>query len=96
MKKYSCYIPAVLILLLFCSLLLFRGSLIRYASRIMTDGMEPEEKSIVENILSEQYDYGRNKNGYEYTFLEFGSVGCIPVVKWNPSWMKSNGNTATG
>lgn len=53
MKKYSCYIPAVLILLLFCSLLLFRGSLIRYASRIMTDGMEPEEKSIVENILSE-------------------------------------------
>lgn len=51
MKKYSCYIPAVLILLLFCSLLLFRGSLIRYASRIMTDGMEPEEKSIVENIL---------------------------------------------
>ena len=56
MKKYSCYIPAVLILLLFCSLLLFRGSLIRYASRIMTDGMEPEEKSIVENILSEQYD----------------------------------------
>lgn len=47
MKKYSCYIPAVLILLLFCSLLLFRGSLIRYASRIMTDGMEPEERVLL-------------------------------------------------
>ena len=76
MRKYSCYIPVILILISFCSLILFRGSLTRYASRIMTNGMEPEEKSIVENIISEQYDYSKNTKGYECTFLEFGSVGC--------------------
>lgn len=59
MRKYSCYIPVILILISFCSLILFRGSLTRYASRIMTNGMEPEEKSIVENIISEQYDYSK-------------------------------------
>lgn len=76
MRKYSCYIPVILILISFCSIILFRGSLTRYASRIMTNGMEPEEKSIVENIISEQYDYSKNTKGYECTFLEFGSVGC--------------------
>lgn len=76
MKKNKCYIPVVLIFLLFCSLFLFRDNLIRYASRNMTDRMETTEKSSVENMLSKQYDYSKNKKGYDYTFLEFGSVGC--------------------
>lgn len=76
MKKYRCYIPVVLILLLFFSLFFFRGNLIRYASRNMTAGMETTEKSTVESTLSEQYDYSKNKKSYDYTFLEFGSIGC--------------------
>lgn len=76
MKKYRCYIPVILILLLFCSLFFFRGNLIRYASRNMMAGMETTEKSAVESSLSEQYDYSKNKKGYDYTFLEFGSIGC--------------------
>lgn len=76
MKRYRSYIPVVLILLLFCSLFFFRGNLIRYASRNMTARMETTEKSAVENTLSEQYDYTKNKKSYDYTFLEFGSVGC--------------------
>lgn len=96
MRKYSCYIPVILILISFCSIILFRGSLTRYASRIMTNGMEPEEKSIVENIISEQYDYSKNTKGYECTFLEFGSVGCIPAAKWNLLWLKLSKNTVTG
>lgn len=76
MKKYRCYIPVVLILLLFCSLLFFRGNLIRYASRNMKAGMETTEKNTVESTLSEQYDYSKNEKSYDYTFLEFGSVGC--------------------
>ena len=42
----------------FCSLILFRESLTRYASRIMTNGMEPEEKSIVENRRNRQTLWG--------------------------------------
>lgn len=76
MKKYSYYIPVVFILLLFGFLILFRGNMTRYASHIMSNGMEPKEKSIVEDILSEQYDYSKNMLGYECTFLEFGAVGC--------------------
>lgn len=75
-EKYRCYIPVVLILLLFFSLFFFRGNLIRYASRNMTAGMETTEKSTVESTLSEQYDYSKNKKSYDYTFLEFGSIGC--------------------
>ena len=42
----------------------------------MTAGMETTEKSTVESILSEQYDYSKNEKSYDYTFLEFGSIGC--------------------
>lgn len=76
MKKYRGYISVVLILVLFCSLVLFRDTLIRYASRNMTDRMEQSEKNVVEDSLSALYDYSTNKKSYEYTFLEFGSVGC--------------------
>lgn len=76
MKKYRGYISVVLILVLFCSLVLFRDTLIRYASRNMTDRMEQSEKNVVEDSLSALYDYNTNKKSYEYTFLEFGSVGC--------------------
>ena len=76
MKKYRGYISVVLILVLFCSLVLFRDILIRYASRNMTDRMEQSEKNVVEDSLSALYDYNTNKKSYEYTFLEFGSVGC--------------------
>lgn len=76
MKKYRGYISVVLILVLFCSLVLFRDTLIRYASRNMTDRMEQSEKNAVEDSLSALYDYNTNKKSYEYTFLEFGSVGC--------------------
>lgn len=76
MKKYRGYISVVLILVLFCSLVLFRDTLIRYASRNMTDRMEQSEKNVVEDSLSELYDYNTNKKSYKYTFLEFGSVGC--------------------
>lgn len=76
MKKYRGYISVVLILVLFCSLVLFRDILIRYASRNMTDRMEQSEKNAVGDSLSALYDYNTNKKSYEYTFLEFGSVGC--------------------
>lgn len=76
MKKYRGYISVVLILVLFCSLVLFRDILIRYASRNMTDRMEQSEKNVVGDSLSALYDYNTNKKSYEYTFLEFGSVGC--------------------
>ena len=76
MKKYRGYISVVLILVLFCSLVLFRDTLIRYASRNMTDRMEQSEKNAVGDSLSALYDYSTNKKSYEYTFLEFGSVGC--------------------
>lgn len=76
MKKYRGYISVVLILVLFCFLVLFRDTLIRYASRNMTDRMEQSEKNVVEDSLSALYDYNTNKKSYEYTFLEFGSVGC--------------------
>ena len=52
------------------------GYLIRYASRNMTDRMEQSEKNAVGDSLSALYDYNTNKKSYEYTFLEFGSVGC--------------------
>ena len=76
MKKYRGYISVVLILVLFCSLVLFRDILIRYASRNMTDRMEQSEKNAVGDSLSALYDYNTNKKSYEYTFLEFGSIGC--------------------
>ena len=61
---------------MFCFALWFWDILIRYASRNMTDRMEQSEKNAVGDSLSALYDYNTNKKSYEYTFLEFGSVGC--------------------
>lgn len=96
MRKYSCYIPVILILISFCSIILFRGSLTRYASRIMTNGMEPEEKSIVENIISEQYDYSKTRKDTNVHFSNLVRLVVIPAAKWNLLWLKLSKNTVTG
>ena len=59
----------------------------------MTNGMEPEEKSIVENIISEQYDYSKDTNVH---FSNLVRLVVIPAAKWNLLWLKLSKNTVTG
>lgn len=76
MNKYKVYIPVVLIILLFVSLVVFRDKMVNYISASMTEQMTTDDMEKVRSFVKEQYDYGKNGKGYRYTFLEFGSTGC--------------------
>lgn len=76
MKQYKVYIPVILIIMLFASLVLFRDKMVDYISKSMTEQMTTDDKEKVRNIIFEKYNYDKNGKKYRYTFLEFGSTGC--------------------
>lgn len=76
MRKYKVYLPVVFIVLLLVALIVFRDDLSGYVSKNMTSRLPQDAKEQVGERISKEYDYSSNGQGYEYTFLEFGSTGC--------------------
>lgn len=76
MRRYKVYLPVVFIVLLLVALIVFRDDLSGYVSKNMTFRLSLDDKEMVGKRISKLYDYFRNGQGYEYTFLEFGSTGC--------------------
>lgn len=75
MNRYGNYILFGFIVILFFVLMIFNDRLVLQIAEIRTSLMPEDQKSEVENMLSERFDYNRNGDGYMYTFLEFGSTG---------------------
>jgi thioredoxin 1 len=55
---------------------MFKGRLNNAASSIVLSQATPETISEVSTYIDSVYNYEKNVNSYEITFLEFGSTGC--------------------
>lgn len=76
MRKYKVYIPVVLIILMFFALVYFRNDMVQYISQSKIEQLPATAKDTIVDYIAKNYDYSRNGESYEYTFLEFGSTGC--------------------
>lgn len=76
MKRYKVYIPVVLIVLMFFALIFFRDNMVRFISQSKMEQLATTAKQMMSDSTAKKYDYTRNGESYEYTFLEFGSIGC--------------------
>lgn len=76
MGKYKVYIPVVLIILMFFALIYFRNDMVRFISQSKIEQLPTTVKDTIADYITKNYDYISNGEGYEYTFLEFGSTGC--------------------
>ncbi|OFX18766.1 MAG: hypothetical protein A2041_12760 [Bacteroidetes bacterium GWA2_31_9b] len=65
-----------LILVFFVALFMFKGRLNNAASSILLSQATPETISSVSAYIDSVYNYEKNSNPFEITFLEFGSTGC--------------------
>ncbi len=65
-----------LILVFFVALFMFKGRLNNATSRIVLSQATPETISAVSAQIDSVYNYEKNIESYELTFLEFGSTGC--------------------
>lgn len=65
-----------LILVFFVALFMFKGKLNNAASTIVLSQATPETISTVAAYIDSVYNYEKNSQLYEITFLEFGSTGC--------------------
>ena len=65
-----------LIIVFFVALFMFKGKLNNAASSIVLSQATPETKSAVSAYIDSVYNYEKNVESYEITFLEFGSTGC--------------------
>lgn len=65
-----------LILVFFIALFMFKGKLNNTASSIVLSQATPETISAVSAFIDSVYNYEKNVESYEITFLEFGSTGC--------------------
>lgn len=76
MGKYKVYVPVVLIVLMFLALIFFRDDMVRFISQSKMEQLATTAKETMSDTIAKKYDYTRNGESYEYTFLEFGSIGC--------------------
>lgn len=76
MRKYKVYIPVILIILMFFSLIYFRKDMVRFISQNKIEQLPTTAKDTMADYITKNYDYSQNGESYQYTFLEFGSAGC--------------------
>jgi len=58
------------------SLFVFKNRLTAYSSKLIQQQTTGETKNKVENNIQKQFNYIKNGQQYETTFLEFGALNC--------------------
>lgn len=81
MKKYKVYIPVILIALMFFALIFFQESMVKFVSDNRNKQLPVNAKGAIKDTITAKYNYLQNGQVYEYTFLEFGSKGCLSCKK---------------
>lgn len=76
MRRYKVYIPIILVGLIFFALIFFNENMVEYISQSKREQLSTTIKESIGDTIVKKYDYTQNGEGYEYTFLEFGSTGC--------------------
>lgn len=61
---------------MFFAVVYFSNDMVRYISQSKIEQLPTTAKDTIVDYITKNYDYSRNGENYEYTFLEFGSTGC--------------------
>ena len=86
-------LPIVILIVLFA----LQDTFIRLGSTRMSRMQNETTAASIADSIQILYNYkNRCDTGLQYTFLEFGAMGCISCRKWNVSWKISEQHTAKG
>ena len=66
-----------LIVLFFTLLFIYKGQLNNVASKAIMIQASPEITNLGAAYIDSLFNYQNNNSGYQITFLEFGSTGCV-------------------
>ena len=84
MKKIWSVILAVLLLVLLIFGFLSRTTLNNFISQKMKEQVGTETTLSVEKQIDTTYNYLQNKQNFEFTLIEFGSIGCTVCKQMEP------------
>ena len=75
-SRVNSYIYIISILVLLGSLFLLRGNISHFLSGMQSKNSTDIKHEAITDTIAKRYDYDRNGNGYQVTFLEFGATVC--------------------
>lgn len=76
MKKILVWLPLVLLILFFVGLYFLRDTANDFASEMIRKQIDAETESTGSLYVDSAFNYQKNLQGFEITFLEFGATGC--------------------
>jgi len=76
MKRFFRILLPFSLLLMMILLFVFKDKLTESASKVVKSQANSAVNSSVEAIIDSSYNYIKNNQSYQYTFLEFGATGC--------------------
>lgn len=81
MKQFNVWFPTVAALLILAAIFLFRNDLNSFVSNQYKKTQGTTKQDSIRQRLQNSYNYSVNKEKFQYTFLEFGSIGCLSCQK---------------
>lgn len=76
MKKFISVLLPLGLLIMMISLFVFKDKLAETASKVVKSQANSAANSSVEAFIDSAYNYTKNNEPYQFTFLEFGATGC--------------------
>jgi thioredoxin 1 len=76
MKKLISVLLPLGLLAMMVSLFVFKDKLTETASKVVKSQANSAVNSSVETFIDSAYNYTKNNEPYQFTFLEFGATGC--------------------
>ncbi len=83
-KKYKTYFLVVAVLVVIFAGFLSKGKIDQLISEKMQENVTPDAAITVEQKIQTAYNYDKNRENFDFTFLEFGSTGCIACEQMKP------------
>lgn len=75
-EKVKIRLSLTLVIAFFLCLFIFKDDMMNAVGRGMQKSVSVAQKDSLEVAISDLYNYAQNGQSFQYTFLEFGSVGC--------------------
>ena len=83
-RRSKVYLLLIAVVLLLGIAILGRSKINRFISEKMQENVAPGIALSVEQKIQQKYNYNRNNEDFEYTFLEFSSTGCVECEEMEP------------
>lgn len=63
---------------------MYKGRINQLISEKIQESVTDDVAATVEQRIQSNYNYAKNNENYDYTFLEFGSTGCVACEQMKP------------